>query len=201
MTNVNDLPVAVNDSFDVDEDSVLALLDVLANDVDADIGDTKQIIQVGVIQPPTNGSVFISSNNTNNQIQYTPLADYVGADNFSYVMEDGAGENSTAYVSITINNVNDPPQVVDDAYLVFQDSGWNLLDNPDVPEANDIDIDGDVLTVIAASDLSSPTIRVSVGNRNRSRERGRICNPQHSSLTLRVTFPASRPEFRSSTEY
>jgi hypothetical protein len=99
VTCVDDPPVAVDDSETVLEDSLPAIIDVLLNDTDVDLGP-KQIIA------RTNGShgtVAIIGAGTG--LTYQPAANYCGPDSFTYTLNGG----STATVSITVTCVDEPP--------------------------------------------------------------------------------------------
>ena len=61
VTNVNDPPVAVDDTATVAEDSGANPIAVLANDTDPDTGDTRTITEV---TQPTNGTVVITGAGT-----------------------------------------------------------------------------------------------------------------------------------------
>ncbi|WKE65934.1 Ig-like domain-containing protein [Gallaecimonas kandeliae] len=96
-----DAPVANADSGTLDEDSSLSL-DVLANDSGAGLDAST----LQVVVPPAHGQVTLAAGKLN----YVPVADYNGADSFSYLVQDGTGQGSNAAaVSLTINPVNDAP--------------------------------------------------------------------------------------------
>ncbi|NBB92522.1 MAG: tandem-95 repeat protein [Gammaproteobacteria bacterium] len=99
----NEAPQAADDQFSVDVDSADNLLDVLANDSDAD-GDVLTIIGVTA---PGNGSASVSGD----AISYTPAGGFVGTDSFSYTVEDGFGGESTATVTVTVDSPNQAPSV------------------------------------------------------------------------------------------
>ena len=132
--------IAVNDSVEVQEDSVENLIDVLFNDIVLE-GDPLEIAEVTVA---ANGTVVISDN----AISYTPDLNYEGFDSFKYTVIGGNGESDSAVVFVRVNNENDPPEAVDDAAEV----NWNTSDNVIDVLSNDSDIDDDdVLTVTAVS--------------------------------------------------
>ncbi len=131
---VNDPPMAVGDTAVVDEDEVV-IIPVLDNDSDVD-GDTIQLVAVTA---PAHGVAVINPDGT---ITYTPYADYNGPDSFSYTNTDGNGAMATATVFITINPVNDAPIANDDLVSTLEDTAVTIM----VLE-NDIDVDGDPLTV------------------------------------------------------
>lgn len=89
----NSAPVAVDDSVTTDY-ATSVLIDVLANDTDADM-DTLSIQSVGT---PSNGTAVIESG----QIRYTPDVGFDGDDSFTYVVTDGT-DTDTGTVNVTVN--------------------------------------------------------------------------------------------------
>src|SRR5207302_328936 len=77
---VNDAPVAVNDAYNVNEDTVLNVAPpgVLGNDTDVDANTT---LSAAVVAGPAHGSLTL---NGNGSFTYTPVANYNGADSFTY---------------------------------------------------------------------------------------------------------------------
>jgi VCBS repeat-containing protein len=131
VNDVNDPPVARDDSDTVDEDSSVSV-DVLGNDNDID--DGLDPTSVTVIGAPGNGTTSV---NPDGSIDYTPDADYFGPDSFPYRVCDFAGACDTATVDITVDAVNDPPSAADDSALVNEDAGPVAVD----VMANDSDVD------------------------------------------------------------
>lgn len=131
-------PEAADDAANVAEDSGANVIDVLANDTDAN-GD---VLTITVVTQGAHGSV--STNGTT--VSYTPNANYFGSDSFTYTIDDGNGGNDTAMVSVTVTNVNDAPLAAGEAYNVNQDTVLNVP-APGVL-ANDSDIDGDSLSAV-----------------------------------------------------
>ena len=133
---VNDAPVATDDLFNTDEDVVLTG-SVLGNDSDIE-GDALSVNTTPVIDP-ANGSVQLDSDGT---FIYTPGANFIGADSFTYEVNDGNGGTNTATANITVNSVNDAPIATDDTFNTDEDvmlTGSVL--------GNDSDIDGDAFSV------------------------------------------------------
>ena len=142
VTCLNDAPTAVDDMFSVLEDSSHNAFNVLVNDGDVD-GDA---LSITAVTSATHGTAAISGTH----ILYTPEANFVGMDVFTYTISDGVLAD-TAVVTISVDNENDAPTAVDDAYTVDEGSSDNLLD----VLSNDSDIDvGDSLSVTA---VTSPT--------------------------------------------
>jgi hypothetical protein len=135
---VNTPPVAADDAAVTDEDTAVTI-DALANDADAD-GDSLTVTAVGA---PAHGTVVDHGDGT---FTYTPEPNFNGDDAFTYDIADGNGGVDSATVRVTVNPVNDAPVAVDDAAVTSAGNPVNI----DVL-ANDSDVDGDVLEVVAVS--------------------------------------------------
>ena len=94
VNDINDPPVAEDDSADTPEDTPVTI-DVLANDSDVDAGDT---LSVESVTQGTNGSVV----NNGGDVTYTPNLNFSGSDSFEYTVSDGNGGTDTAYVTVTV---------------------------------------------------------------------------------------------------
>ncbi len=108
VEDVNEPPVAEPDTVTTDEDTETAPIDVLANDVDPDDGDTL-VVTAG---RPANGTATVNTDATDtdyNRITYTPNADFNGRDSFTYTVRDSGNLSATATVTVTVNAINDPP--------------------------------------------------------------------------------------------
>lgn len=96
----NSPPVAQNDQTVTDE-GVAVVIDILANDSDAD--GTLEPSTVQIVVNPINGAVTLNAGS--GVATYTPDAGFSGADSFSYTVNDNDGATSnTALVSITVNS-------------------------------------------------------------------------------------------------
>jgi uncharacterized delta-60 repeat protein len=80
-------------------------LGVLANDSDPD-GDP---LTAHLVTAPSHGSLTFRADGT---FDYTPDADYVGTDTFTYRANDGTLDSNLATVTITVNAVTDPTPVL-----------------------------------------------------------------------------------------
>jgi VCBS repeat-containing protein len=97
ITPVEDLPIAVGDSFEVNYQSVLMIEKpgVLANDSDADGDELTAVLD----QAPAHGDLVL---NPDGSFEYTPDAGFEGSDSFSYWVEDGKGKSESVKVSIQV---------------------------------------------------------------------------------------------------
>ena len=95
--------IAVDDSFDVLENSDLNVLDVLANDVS---GQNPPIMIVDVDNAP-NGTVVIDRNGTpddprDDVLLYTPNNGFGGTDQFDYTIRDDSGVEDAGTVTVHV---------------------------------------------------------------------------------------------------
>jgi VCBS repeat-containing protein len=143
-TVINVPPVATDDAFSMNEDAILTLSvpGVLGNDYDAD-GDQMTAIKVG---DPTHGMLTF---NTNGSFIYTPAANYNGVDSFVYRVNDGKASSNIATVRISVTAVNDAPEAQNDSYSTTRNTVLTIA-APGVL-GNDIDVDGDALTVVVVN--------------------------------------------------
>ncbi len=155
VTNVNDAPVATNDSYTTDEDVVLSVAapGVIANDTDGD-GNT---LAAALVAGPANGTLTL---NANGSFSYTPNANFNGSDSFSYRASDGVVNSNVATVTITINPVADNPVAVDDAATVMQGSTATTIN----VLANDTSATpGGTLTITAVTPPAHGTVTINGG--------------------------------------
>ena len=148
VTAVNDAPVAVDDAYNVDENTTLTVdaPGVLGNDSDPD-GDALTAVLVDDV---SNGTLTL---NADGSFTYTPDADFNGTDNFTYKANDGSLDSNVATVTISVNG---PPVAVNDAYN-FDENTTLSVDAPGVL-GNDTDPDGDALTAVLVDDVSNGTL-------------------------------------------
>src|SRR5437899_1789447 len=149
--DLNDAPVAINDSYTTAEDTTMnvSATGVLANDGDID-GDTLYAV---LVSQPTHGSLRF---NTDGSFSYTPTSNFVGTDSFTYKANDGQADSGIATVTITIGGANDAPVAVNDRYTTAEDTTLNVA-APGVL-ANDSDIDGDTLGAVLVSQPTHGTL-------------------------------------------
>ena len=159
ITEVNDAPTAVADSKSVAEDGVLtfAASTLTTNDSRGPANESGQTLTVTAVSSTasTHGSVSLSAGT----VTYTPDADYNGAASFSYTVQDNGTTNgaadpktATGTVNITVTEVNDAPDAVDDSASVAEDGNTlvDVLGNDSTGPANE---SGQALTI---TDVSTP---------------------------------------------
>ncbi|AUV80399.1 hypothetical protein C2R22_00960 [Salinigranum rubrum] len=134
VTNVNDAPVAPDDSLTTDEDTAGTVVGA-ATDVDGDD------LTYTVLAEPSNGSVSVASGT----FTYTPDADFAGSDSFTYQVDDGNGGTDGGTVSVSVTAVNDAPVADGDSYTTDEDTEL-VVDASAGVLGNDADVDGDTLT-------------------------------------------------------
>ena len=112
LVDQDNAPVAVDDAYEVDEDTKLTVSTakgVLKNDYDDD-DDPENPTFVATLGETTTHGVLVFNGSG---FTYTPEADFYGEDSFTYFVTDGDGNKSnTATVTITVKNVDDPATFV-----------------------------------------------------------------------------------------
>ena len=152
ITDVNDAPVATDDTFAVTEDTPVSG-NVLSNDSDVD-GDTLTVTTYSV---DTNGDgvaeVFAAGAtatingvgtlvlNADGSFTFTPAADYVGAvPVVNYTITDGTGLTDSAQLVLgPVQAVDDSPRAADDTARTDEDQPVTIdvLGNDRDPDAGD----------------------------------------------------------------
>jgi uncharacterized repeat protein (TIGR01451 family) len=162
VTSTPDTPVAANDSYLADEDTILNVPadGVLSNDTDPDNLSAPYNAGLSVnpipVATPVHGSLTLNSNGS---FAYSPVANYNGSDSFQYQVCDGTPLCDTAIVNLTVNNINDDPVANDDP------TEYTNEDTPDTIDvlANDTDADlgtaaGDTLTITSVTQPARGTV-------------------------------------------
>jgi PKD repeat protein len=98
----NNPPEAVDDPASTLEDSSMTV-DVLANDTDPE-ADPLSIGSFDAVSA-NGGTVTLNDD----QLSYTPPADFNGSDSFTYTANDGTSNSAAATVTVTVSAVNDEP--------------------------------------------------------------------------------------------
>ena len=131
-----DAPVAVNDSYTVDEDTTLAVAanGVLANDIHSGAFTAARATA------PTHGTLTL---NADGSFTYVPAANFQGMDSFTYTANDGALNSSPATVTITITAVNDAPVISNPSPATPTSVNEGMSQTFSITAS---DVDGDTLT-------------------------------------------------------
>ena len=153
VTPVNDAPVAADDAAPTPK-GVGVSIPVLANDTDVD-GDSDSLTVGAIVTAPTSGTATVDANGT---ITYTPTADFEGDVTFVYSACDASGACDEATVTIHVGDANGVPVALPDSAEAV----------PEVPTtidvlANDVDPDGDPLTITATSTPAHGTVAIVAG--------------------------------------
>lgn len=145
---VNDAPALTAASFSGDEETTISG-QVTASDVE---GSSFTLALAG---QPNHGSVTFAPDGV---FDFHPPADFFGTATFGVTATDVLGATATHQVSIEVRNVNDAPIAHDDELRVGTGTiALSLL-------ANDVDADGDNLSVTALSQPRGGTVSVTGGN-------------------------------------
>ncbi|MDO9417171.1 Ig-like domain-containing protein [Pararhizobium sp.] len=144
VNGLQDVPVAINDSFTTGEDMPVDL-DVRLNDSDGD-NDVLTVTRINGVAIVTGGSVPVTGGivtlNTDGSLRFSPHADFYGAVSFGYTVSDGQGGTATATVNGTVTPVQDAPTAGPDSFVTVEESAITFA-----VLGNDSDPDGDTLTI------------------------------------------------------
>ena len=148
---VNRNPTAQDDTATVAQNTIDYPIDVLANDSDAPDNDFPVVVVTpgGAPVDTPSGNGTIRSDGTT--VYYTPDTNYVGPDEFTYVISDGHGGTATATVRV---NVTVPPSSL--TGVVFGDDN-----NNGVVDGIEQRIGG-VIVTLAGTDVYGTVVNTSV---------------------------------------
>ena len=136
---VNDAPIAYAQDLITQEDQSLIIV-LSSIDIDNDL------LFYDIVDSPINGNVSLAEN----IVTYTPVDNFNGSDSFIFSVSDGelSAEN---IVSITIEGVNDPPNIVEILDLTIDE------DTQFTYEIVATDVDGDLLDYSSISTSNNIT--------------------------------------------
>ncbi len=100
----NNSPIANADDASTNEE-VSVQITPLTNDTDPE----SQSISISAVGNAPNGNAVIDLGNLS--ITYKPDSNFAGVDSFAYYITDGYGGQDSAYIRVTVNNINDAPYV------------------------------------------------------------------------------------------
>ena len=140
-------PIAENDLYSINEDSILTVnpAGVLLNDTNID-SDFFAIIQ-------TNVGFGTLTLNLDGSFVYQPNQNFASVDSFTYFATNGTHNSNNATVTLFVNPINDAP-------IAQNDTASTLEDTPvTIPVLNnDSDIDGDLLIVNSVTQGANGTV-------------------------------------------
>jgi hypothetical protein len=131
VNGINDNPEAANQDVEVNEDGT-ASITLTGSDGEEDT------LSFTVLSQPKNGTL----SGTAPTLSYSPNANYSGNDSFSYKANDGSADSNAATVTITVNGINDKPEVAN--------------------QSVDVDEDGSVSITLSGSDEEGDTLSFTV---------------------------------------
>ncbi len=137
----NTPPVVQQESYSSPQNQALSG-NVLLNDSDNE--NDQLSVSPLPIQFPQNGDLAL---NRDGSFIYTPTENFIGNDSFIYEVQDGQGGLSQGSVQINVDDINDPPTALRDAYATPVDQALNVT-APGIL-ANDSDVEGDAISLLA----------------------------------------------------
>ena len=148
---VNDSPVANGDSIGTtleDTPLLISASSLLGNDTDPD-GDLLTVVSV---QSGVGGTVSL----VGGVITFAPSPNFNGPASFTYTISDGNGGFSTATVTVNVTAVNDAPVASSDSVTTNEDQPLTLTSATLL--GNDVDVDGDPLTITSVQNPVNGTV-------------------------------------------
>ena len=142
----NPSPLIAAQTFNGTEDTILT-----AQIAASDPGDT---LTFALAAAPASGAVTVSATGG---FTYTPNANFNGNASFTARVTDSRGQTATATITLVLAAVNDAPLAVNDVLTVASADQLAVL-------ANDVDVDGDPLTVTLMGQAFAGTASVNAGN-------------------------------------
>jgi VCBS repeat-containing protein len=155
VTRENVAPVATSDEYDVTEGGQLVVAaedSVLANDTDADAGET---LTATLLANPTKGTV--SDFAADGTFTYTPGPGVSGDDSFTYEVCDSLDVCDSATVTVHIAMAPRAPSAGEDAYDATEDEALTV-DAAEGVLANDSDANGDDISAELVDGPSKGTL-------------------------------------------
>ncbi len=151
VSPVNDPPMAVSDSVQVDEggDVVIQISQLIANDIDPD----SETLSVTSVADGVNGIAFL--------VGTAAIFEHDGSEStsagFTYTLSDGV-DSEEGEVIVNVSPVNDRPVATTDRFVLDQGGALSIFASELV--SNDLDADGDTLRVSAVSNEVNGSIRL-----------------------------------------
>ncbi len=145
---LSDVPIAVDDSFEVAEGSSSIALNVLDNDIPSRLGGVT-IISV----TPGSAGGLTSLAGGNQTIRYTPRAGFNGTEEFTYSISDTAGNVSSAKATINLL-----PGSRNDDLVAFAVNFLDVTNNLPINDGEAILVGDEFLVQVTVQDLRSAAL-------------------------------------------
>ena len=148
---VNDTPVAVADTLDATEDTpeTYTAAQLVGNDTDVENSE----LSLSSVTSGSNGTAVLNADGT---VTFTPNADYAGAADFTYIVNDGTADaTSAATVTVNVGAVNDAPVAVADTLDATEDTPETYTAAQLV--GNDTDVENSELSLSSVTSGSNGT--------------------------------------------
>ncbi len=127
VTDINDPPVALNDTFTVFRNSTQNVLEVLNNDSSGvDNANSESLSVTAVSAGSAGGTIELGPSGLT--VRYSPATGFQGTETFSYTLRDSRGGTATGTVSVAVNLENPPPTPQNDSFTVQEDAAQASFD-------------------------------------------------------------------------
>lgn len=156
VTPVNDPPSVVDDSFTTDEDTPIDILFSVVLENDNDIDSATISVKAGEEPEVTNGTVEVLENGW----RFTPTADFSGEAQMRYHVVDSEGAEAEAVVNITVNSLNDPPNVQADTFETNENTQISILFADVLANDSDSDSESFFVNTDQASTVTNGSLQV-----------------------------------------
>jgi large repetitive protein len=159
IADVNDPPVALNDTFTVVQGSTNNVLEVLSNDTRGVDGNSTETLLVSAVGTGSaGGTIAIGSSGLT--LRYTPAATFQGTETFTYTLSDSRGGTAIGTVSVSVGQANPPPTPQNDSFTVLEDAAQASFD----VLANDTSDDSTETLSVSAVGVSNVGSQISVAS-------------------------------------
>ena len=140
VTNLNDAPVALGQSVTTAEETAKTIT-LSGTDADSDT------LSFNSVSTPSNGTLSGTAPN----LTYTPAANFTGSDSFTFKVNDGTVDSTTATITINVTNVNDAPVALGQSVTTAEETAKTIT-------LSGTDADSDTLSFNSVSTPSNGTL-------------------------------------------
>ena len=158
INSVNDLPILQTEELPAIEDQVAVInpSELLLNDSDIE----NELLTVVAVDNAAHGTVSLDPDG---KVRFVPDADYFGNEAaFDYTVEDTSGGTSVARATLDVLGIDDIPNLSGSDHQTLEDRTAVIA--PVALFANDVDVDGDPLTLVSVQNPVNGTVSIVAGN-------------------------------------